>query len=138
MLKHGLLAMVLAGACTGCSWFCSPLPGGGADSTRQFADVPPPPDCDLVWSHVYESTQLRYGTMMYSGRPDADEVIDAYKRQMPREDWTYEETVRTAETIMRYRKKKNGRTEHCDVLIGKPNWLGRRYVIVTVTGSTTE
>ena len=138
MLRQGLLAVLLACACGGCSWFCGPLPGGGADSERQFADVPPPPEGDLVWSHVYESAGLRYGTMMYSGAPDVDEVIDAYGRQMPREDWTYEETVRTAETLIRYRKNNNGRTEHCDILIGKPNWLGRRYVIVTVTGGATK
>ncbi len=127
-------AVLVIGACAGCSTLCAPVPGGGADSPRPFADVPNPPRCDLVWSYAYESGSLRYGTWIYEGRPDTDEVVDFYKRQMPREDWRYDETVRTAETVLRYAKGEK-QVEHCDITIGRANWLGNRYVIVTVTGS---
>jgi len=127
-------AVLLAGACAGCSWLCAPLPGGGGDTSRPFADVPAPPSCDLVWVYTYESGSYRYGTLIYKGRPDSNEVVDEYKRLMPREDWIYSETLRTDHTILRY-AKKDKQSEHCDIVIGKSNWLGSRYVIVTVTGS---
>ena len=132
-----LLVVLLAGACTGCSSLCAPLPGGGSDTARPFADVPPPPGCDLVWAYVYESGSYRYGTLIYKGSPDSDEVVEAYKRQMPREDWIYSETLRIGNTVVRY-AKKDKQSEHCDIVIGKGNWLGRRYVIVTVTGSRAK
>jgi len=91
----------------------------------------------LVWSHVYESGRFRYGTLMYKGDPEVQEVLDAYQRDMPRENWIYDETLRTADTVVRY-VKRNGRTEHCDIAIGTANWLGNRYVILTVTGSHAE
>ncbi len=129
----GLLAALLAAACTGCSWH-PPLPGGAGDTARPFADVPPPPGAKLVGSYIYESGSYRYGTLIFRGRADANEIVGEYKRLMPREDWLHAETLRTGNTVVRYVKKRKP-LEHCDVVIGKPNWAGSRYVIVTVTGS---
>ena len=137
MVRLRAVGVLLIGACAGCSWVHAPLPGGPGDTERPFADVPPPPGCKLVWSYVYEGDAFRYGTLIYKGAPDTQEVVEAYKRQMPRENWVYTETLRTGETILRY-TKTGTRPEHCDITIGRPNWLGNRYVIVTVTGSRAK
>ena len=132
--RVGLLVVLLAGACTGCSGLCAPLPGGARDTARPFADVPPPLGGKLVWSYVYESGSHRYGTLMFKARTDTGDIVGEYKRRMPREDWLYVDTLSVGDTILRYTKKAKP-VEHCDIVIGKPNWLGSRYVIVTVTGT---
>jgi hypothetical protein len=132
--RVALLVLLLAGVCTGCSSVCAPLPGGARDTVRPFADVPPPAGGKLVWSYVYETGSYRYGSLMFKSRADTGHIVDEYKRLMPREDWLYADTLSVGDTILRYTKKAKP-AEHCDIVIGTPNWLGSRYVIVTVTGS---
>ena len=137
MTRVGLLAVLLAGACMGCSSLCAPLPGGARDTERRFADVPAPPGGKLVWSYIYESGSYRYGTLIFRSGTDANEIVGEYKRLMPREDWLHADTLSVGDTILRYTKKGKP-LEHCDIVIGRPNWVGSRYVIVTVTGSHSK
>ena len=126
-------AALAVALCAGCCAFGPSLPGGAGDSARPFADVPPPPGCKLVWSYVVEGDAHRYGTLLYKGRADQDEVTDSYERLMPREGWLFGEALRSGETVLRYTKRERPR-ERCDIIIGRPGWTGSRYIIVTVTG----
>ena len=128
------VAAVMLAAGAGCSSLGSPLPGGAGGSARPFADVPPPPDCELGWSYVHQSGSYRYGTLIYVGKPSTEEVIEHYKLAMARENWSFIERIGTDETILRYSKARRAR-EHCDIIIREPDWRGRRCIVVTVTGS---
>jgi len=126
------VALVAMGA--GCSALSSPLPGASGGPARPFADVPPPPGCELAWSYVHQAGAYRYGTLIFVGRPSTEDVIEHYKIAMARENWSFIERIGTDETILRYSKARRGR-EYCDVVIRRPDWRGRRCIIVTVTGS---
>jgi len=134
--KTWLIAALALGVCAGCSGLSAQLPGGG-DNPRLFADVPPPPRSELISSYVYEAESHRYGTLLYKGRVDIDDIVREYKRLMPREDWVHAETLTSGETVLRYTKRQKP-LEHCDIVIGKAGWTGSRYIIVTVTGARSE
>ena len=133
MSRFRVLSVLVVAACAGCSWLCAPLPGGRSGSTRPFADVPPPPRCELVWSNVYESSLYRCGTLIYKGRPSADEVVEYYRREMPKENWNFKEKTGAAGILLRYTKTRRGR-EHCDIAIGETGGAGSRCIVINVMG----
>jgi hypothetical protein len=130
--------VVLAALGAGCTSLSATLPGQDPETNRPVADVPPPPGCELEWFTAFDGSQHRYAFLVYRGRVSAEAVITHYEKQMPRENWQQKEVLRHDETIMRFAKAgakgAAPRQAYCDVTVCNSDWLGRRYVVVTVTG----
>jgi hypothetical protein len=71
--------------------------------------------------------------LLYVGTADTAQVVDHYRRAMPQENWALVERSTSGITVLSYRKGEGA--QHCDISIGRSNWLGRRTIAITVIGT---
>jgi hypothetical protein len=89
----------------------------GMSVAQRFADLPVPAGFILnrKESFIFQNNRTRMGTMTYVGSGDVTQIIEFYKKTMPKHNWSLLTTVEFNRAVMSFEKE----AESCIVTIEK-------------------
>ena len=107
-----LLAAVLLTGGLGCSYFESSTkdtqsqPKAPTTARHSFDDILVPTDLDFDASNsfVFESTELKAGTLYFSGYVDPDSLKNFFVESMPKDGWQLKSIFRFPKTVLLFEK----------------------------------
>jgi len=70
----------------------------------KFDDVPVPAGFNMIdnESFVFQNDRMRVGLLKYSGMPDANQVVQFYKDQMPMYNWDMINIIEYGQKVMNF------------------------------------
>ena len=108
ILILGLIFIATGCATTSNSNSSSSMQAGSISvaSILKFEDVPVPSGFKLVdnESFTFQNDNMRVGLLKYTGRPDANVVVNFYKEQMPMYNWDMLNVIEYGQKIMNFQR----------------------------------
>ena len=136
-----LISMLAAVTMVGCQSTKHALGMGGdapppVPKYYDFPDVLVPPEIswDSKGSVVYESGGTKAGILLFSGRADAESLVDFFRKSMPRDGWTLVSSVKFSRILLNFAKPD----KTCQILIWDKTLTTEVEVMVNPLRPTTS